>query len=753
MRLVKLWIQGFRSFVQRQEISFGGPGTVTAVTGWNAATHSGSGTGKSTIFEALATLFGYASFAATTQQTYLANVPMDIEGLFEHEGRKINIRRGKQTYVTIDAEQKASGTTAVNAWIKDFFKLQDLEILSTLTYRPQRSTGLFLSLTDGKKREFISEVLGLQKYENMADAAGKEANALQQKAAGLEAALKELPAVEVPEAPLLPELPPAPNFNIDLTPTYSLCLGYDGGDLQAVVKVGIDSIGKTFDGRLGDCKLRAGDMNEVIAGVDAKLKILKDEVEQRRAESRKRIAAAKSEAQLRCSSEALTEVVRIQGQLNVANEGLGRIVAKAKEAAKQAAANVAAEQACNREFVRLQTQLAGMKSAIEASTTKLEALKQQKCNECGQPLPDTTLLEVEQKRYEKLLDDAGVLIDQLDAEAARGRTLEAQVQVDKAEREQAEQAIKAAGDVITRLQLELQNRETLTRNDVRTATAIIEAEEVKKLDAELAELQNVADQLQLMRNEAGTKLRAIDEERATVSDQKRAAVERLMAWSRDVERRQADHKSLCERMQATHQMAVKHAVETNQRRSNLLLEIAAIRSEALTLSDLQATAKAFLGAIGEEVLAETSDETNTALAELPNTRGYTLSFVGEHLTQTGKLKQEIRAVVRNAFVEGVDLKSQLSGGQLASAELAVDLAWAVVLRRRRGSTPTPAWLILDEAFDGHDAPIKEAAAEILHRIASQAGMQVLVVDHASEFGARAENAISVVFTENGTLVQ
>lgn len=753
MHIVKLWIQGFRSFAQRQEILFNKPGTVTAVTGWNAATNSGSGTGKSSIFGALATLLGHPEFPVTKQQTYLANVPMDIEGLFEHEGRFITIRRGKACYVVLDGKQVANGVTAVDTWIREFFRISDLDLLSTMTYRPQRCQGLFLSLTDGKKKEFISEVLGLQKYENMADAAGKEANALQQKAVGLETALNSIPWIESPEPPALPPEPEIPVYTDDLTPTYSLFLGLDGGSLEARVKTGLECINQTFDGHINDCGLRAQDMVTARDDVGEKLKILKAEIANRRAGCDKRIAEVSAEAKARVLADAEEQVRAARAAFAVTDKEAAATAEEGLQAAKRCSTLIKEQQAAAQNVVRMQTQLGALQKAVAASTAKLEVLRQQKCNECGQPLHDDALLNAETERYNKLIEDARALIESMDVETAHAEQLKLDVEDAIKAKAEAEERTAASSSKVVKAKLELQNRERLVANDIKTAVAIVEADERKKLEAELAELQQVGDVLQQTFNEAQSKLQEVHAERAAVVERKRAAVDRLQAWARGVERTHAEHKWACERLNAEYSAAVKHALETNSRRSKILLDVAAARSEAFSYSDLQVTAKAFLGAIGEEVLAETSEETNTALAELPNTRGYSLSFVGEHLTQKGTLKQEIKAVVRNAFVEGIDLKSQLSGGQLTSAELAVDLAWAVVLRRRRGgSVPTPAWFVLDEAFDGHDAKVKEACIEILHRIAAQAQLQILVVDHTSEFKASIENRIHVVYTEIGSQV-
>lgn len=750
MHIAKLWIQGFRSFTERQEIRFNGPGTVTAVTGWNAASGSGSGSGKSSIFGALAYLLGYPEFAATTQHTYLSNIPMDVEGSFEHDGQEIRIRRGKQTYVEVAGERVAINAAAVTAWIKDFFKLQNIDIMSTLTYRPQRCQGLFLSLTDGEKKEFISEVLGLQKYEDMASKAGQEANALRSKAVGLEEALNSVPAVEEPDELDLPLPPAQPSYEDMLSTGDTLRL--NGNDVEELVKEGLVAIGKAFEPRLArltaDCDAAGVSRGDVAE----KLNILKEAMAERRAASQDAIAAASKLARENAEGLVEDDLLALKSAHAKAGKPLAAAAEKLEVLTALVAKNWAAAQVAAQDIAKRQVLLGHAKSQISQSQLRCEALRQQLCDVCNQPLPDNSLLKAEEAKLAKLIGDEGRMAAGLMQAEADQSQLEASLAADGVE----QVALKAECDTlrseVQRLLLEIKNKQQQMARDVQTAVAMVEVEERKKLEAEIASLQVMNDGLMQALTAADTERHALVSARAATAERKHKAVADLKEWGANAMRLQAEYQASCQRIQDAYVTAQKHAQESNARRAKILLDVAAARGEAFSYADLQVVAKAFLGAISEEVLAETSEETNAALAELPNTRGYTLSFVGEHLTQKGTLKQEIKAVVRNAFSDGVDLKAQFSGGQLTSAELAVDLAWAVVLRRRRGSTPTPAWFILDEAFDGHDTRVKEACVEILHRIAIQANMQVLVVDHASEFRASVENRIHVTYTADGSQI-
>jgi DNA repair exonuclease SbcCD ATPase subunit len=146
-----------------------------------------------------------------------------------------------------------------------------------------------------------------------------------------------------------------------------------------------------------------------------------------------------------------------------------------------------------------------------------------------------------------------------------------------------------------------------------------------------------------------------------------------------------------------------------------------------TETDFITFIKAYLGGIFQELLDEIATTANSYLAQLSNANTFTVQFGTVKTTQSGVVKNEIRPIILKSGV--VFDRENLSGGQLTSLELAVDLSLARVIRHRVGAGP--AWIILDEAFDGHDSAVKEGCLELL-TVAAQDAI-VLVVDHALEF--------------------
>lgn len=81
----------------------------------------------------------------------------------------------------------------------------------------------------------------------------------------------------------------------------------------------------------------------------------------------------------------------------------------------------------------------------------------------------------------------------------------------------------------------------------------------------------------------------------------------------------------------------------------------------------------------------------------------------------------------------------LSGGELSSVSLAVDLAFSDIVEQLVGVSLNP--LVLDEPLDGMDAVSRERAIELLESIS--ANKQVLIIDHASEVRSMFSNVIRV----------
>lgn len=707
MHLIRLSIRGFRLFADRVDIDFP-PQGVIGIRGFNTSTGSGSDSGKTSILEAIAMVFGYSSFSASDQESWLGDAKLQIDAVCQHDGHRYDFHVGHRVGVEIDGEPvvKAGSSTGYKRWLQEFFAVNDLDILKKLTFRPQRQGGLFLGMADAEKREFFSEVIGLQRFEALAEAAKQRVSDAEAEERNLKATLANL--IEVPVPPALPIIP------ADLAVTKEQLeqrLNQEAMDFHEHKLPIID----VHAVRRIEEKQREIDLGESMTNQleKTKLDVLKKSVTDRvAAEYVDRIAAVRADIERltprfeqaqqatekqRASVQNFTKLIQTS-EYKVQNEG------RRLRDAQQAEDRLAAEHA------QLQAKLCptcvrpweddAYRRRLQTITDQLSAIR--------------TDLQFIPGEIDKAV--AAVDRERAELETAKGRLLAMEAALPKiaAERDSA----RARGH-------ELRHAvDTDTLNGIEAMAGQIRAESAEARKACYArrdELQKELAVINNMRLERDAMARTFEAQQKAVWQEWESHRYALKVFDAAVYARQAFEKQ-------------KAGVEAR---------LVAATQETRSWTDLQVAVKAFLGAIGEEILAEIAAEANGILAALPNTAEVTLRFATERITQKGGVRQEIRPLISKGGREGLNLKSQISGGQLTSVELATDPAVSLVLRGRRGAVPTPAWMAFDEAFDGHDVPIKEAFLEVLAGLASR-GMQVFVIDHGSEFKESLQCRINVV---------
>ncbi len=707
MHLIRLSIRGFRLFTDRVDIDFP-PQGVIGIRGFNTSTGSGSDSGKTSILEAIAMVFGYSSFSASDQESWLGDQKLQIDAVCQHDGHRYDFHVGHRVGVEIDGEPvvKASSSTGYKRWLQEFFRVNDLDILKRLTFRPQRQGGLFLGMPDAEKREFFSEVIGLQRFETLAETAKQRVSDAEAEERSLKATLANL--IEVPAAPALPIIP------ADLAVTKEQLeqrLNQEAMDFHEHELPIID----VHAVRRIEEKQREIDLGESITNQleKTKLDVLKKSVTDRvTAEYADRIAAVRADIERltprfeqaqqatekqRASVQNFTKLIQTS-EYKVQNEG------RRLREAQQAEDRLAAEHA------QLQAKL---------------------CPTCVRPWED----DAYRRRLQTITDQLSAIRTDLQFIPAEIDKAVAAVDRERAELEVAKSRLIAMEAALPKIAAERDSArarghelrhavDTDTLNGIEAMAGQIRAEAAETRKACYArrdELQKELAAINNLRLQRDTMARAFETQQKMVWQEWESHRYALKVFDAAVYARQAFEKQ-------------KAGIEAR---------LVAAAQETKSWTDLQAAVKAFLGAIGEEILAEIAAEANAILAALPNTAEVTLRFATERLTQKGGVRQEIRPMVSKGGRDGLNLKSQISGGQLTSVELATDPAVSLVLRGRRGTVPTPAWMAFDEAFDGHDVPIKEAFLEVLAGLASR-GMQVFVIDHGSEFKESLQYRINVV---------
>jgi len=112
---------------------------------------------------------------------------------------------------------------------------------------------------------------------------------------------------------------------------------------------------------------------------------------------------------------------------------------------------------------------------------------------------------------------------------------------------------------------------------------------------------------------------------------------------------------------------------------------------------------------------------------IPNMSNAVIYFESAKETKSGKVKNEVNAVINLEGDSGIPIKT-LSGGERTSADFAIDLAVGEMIESMTQKGVN--FLIIDEGFDGLDSVSKIECLEILKSL--NTNKKIMMVDHSQE---------------------
>ena len=176
VKLTRLEFEGFRSFKERQVVQFPDGDSVVLVSGTWRGSSVTSGTGKTSILEALA----FALDITESSQASLKNwdsKKIFVKATLTRGQEVIEIVRDPKLSLIIDGKPWDSLTKGSKEKLTEILGISD-DMLKTITYRKQRVRGKLVNSTDSEIKEFLSAPLGLNELEAAADSFTKSANQL-----------------------------------------------------------------------------------------------------------------------------------------------------------------------------------------------------------------------------------------------------------------------------------------------------------------------------------------------------------------------------------------------------------------------------------------------------------------------------------------------------------------------------------------------------------------------------------------------
>ncbi len=704
----KATAEAFRAFKDKQSTGILPDTGLVAIRGLNKNTGGSSGAGKSSVSHIISYVLGYSPFSANKQQSWLTKTAMQAELELDTPHGSVIIRRGKETSIKVGDEEIIEGSVkAVDARIEKLFGMP-IELLSVLTDRKQKKPGLFLSMDDKNKKAFLSKLLGLEELEKVIAKANDSAKASFLVAERHDSAINALQSViKVPDP--LDEA------------SKTLLIGDEHYNIEEIA----DSLTKANE-KMADLKAALEVAHAEHGAFREKLRLESEEVKKEAVaevlsfdEQIKAVVAARPRRPR--VDDPNPELAKWQDAARVCSDRIVDITQKESSEKYETRAIIGTHRS---DITRLKSLMAERPAlALELANKKKEiaGIEASRCPTCSQQwVAEEGRLTTLSKRCEEI-QEKFLAFDQMAAVVTSTeetvKTLEASL-------------LKPPDPVIEELREALQrisNTITAEERKVIEAINLYDAQTAR----ETAELTAKRQEIYTRRsNEKARYFQTlqgqIDADAVTV---KRYEGDVSVATNvvYELELALVGLRNKLATAQLVYANQKKAYDETTAKLGAHLFEYDVHNGLAKEEQDFALATKAFMGAIFDEVLVEIADEANDLLRALPNVATTTISFASEKITGKGEVKQEIRPVIMKSG-QVIDFEANLSGGQGTSVELAVDLALGGVIGRRTGQRP--GWMILDEAFEGHDVPVKEACLEILKKAAEQCA--IYVVDHASE---------------------
>lgn len=697
IRLKHIEIQNFKSF-HKASFSFPESGLVSLEAD-NKDTGGSSGAGKSTFLNAIAYALGYCEFPASTLKGWGSDDDMRVVLTLSTAEGDVEISKGAKNYIKVGTTT-VTGAKSIEETLQKVVGL-DSDTLKALVYRRQKSSGLFLTMDDAEKKEFLGRVLNLDQYEEALEKAKSAISAIKPVVSATENIITSQGTIDKPVEPVLQELA------LD--------------ELRDDVELHKKAIEELADKELVVDSQIIDSISQYNSQVDAlyteyspKLLKLESELD----------AYSKSYSFTPDTSELLAcdaRIEKVKSRLTKVSKELDEAKKAHQESVKTKSGEIAKLTHLASTFKPLQVQLDGLKGNKE----KLEQSVCFTCDRDGFFNPDT-----KQRLDDKILE----------VENNIQTCVEANIRLPIAQSEL--DALQPPSTALYDAMTNALATEQAKKQSVQSALLTQEADAKKQHQLGAADLKN---QFNALDNEFSLKKNDAYRKHCAVKDKLNDIKRKFSDEKNDHKRKEIEADYRVRKFVADHESAMKQHQSDMKRYNDYLFLVSKLESDKKCLDTQTALAdmlKGFTGSIFEEILDEVADEANGILGTIPNVSHCSIVFNTEQVTQKGTSKQRITPVVSVGGNSG-PIKSVCSGGMESSIELAVDIAVASVIARRTGASPQ--WIVLDEAFDGLDSVAKEACLEMLQKHAND--KLIVVVSHVSDFREFFANSINIEYKE------
>ena len=698
IRLKWLKMKAFRSFAEEAFIKFPETGLVL-IRGNDNKSGESSGTGKSNVNLAIAYALDFpGQLPATELQSWLTDEPLQVYLCLGTPQGDVVIGRGKKNVLKI-GDQTITGARAISENFQKVFG-QIPEVLAALTYRAQARGGLFLSKTDSEKKEFLSQLVGLDRFEASVDAAEEEIKNLTRQLPQLEAALQsEKQALERKKN--------------------------NTGQLIFEDDSGVVTVLEDAQRRLEEAKNQHEEAKQAVkvlssqniseGGFNKKMDDLSAVI----------LGLEKDAREVRAQVMPKSELVALRES----------IIKRIKDLQADDTARKKKEDAAIQDMrqkltgaLSIAASLPHLEKELHSIEAKIKAVKEDLCPTCGQEWPQDVAMDIS-KYMEEMAQLKTKIHNIQNVVIPFTITVQRAIAV-------AQNAFQPHEDI-----KKLEDLKARFDDDISAEAARFEREKLQALD---------------MLNTKTTTLRAdfenVRREKYKKEMEAEALVSSRLAKVLELGNFIAHARNKIEAIKGGNEWKQREYDRNTQEVLTQEELVIVAQGKLTTLQKSLAQEKdyvemvgrnGFLGLVFDEILQEISEEANTRLGRLPNVSHVTIRFRTESLLQKGTLKKSIVPLVNVGGHEG-RLEAALSGGMKASVHQIVDLALMDVIQRRTGCMP--GWFSMDESGEGQGLVTKESALEVLRSYAQE--KLILVIDHMTEVKESFSQFIDIEFDKS-----
>jgi len=696
IKLKSVEFYNFKSFLKGKYV-FPEEGLVS-IEAENKETGGSSGAGKSTFLNAIAFALGYCEFPASTLKGWNSDDDMRVVLTLSTAEGDVEISKGSKNYLKV-GNTTITGAKAIEERLKSIIGL-DSDTLKALVYRRQKSNGLFLTMDDTEKKDFLGRVMNLDRYENAIEESKKRVSTLKGLVSASEPIIQSCKTTE-PQKPVLQELVLDEHRDTIESAKKAVQTAADG---ELLIKAQIDK--QTSEYHKYDTAFVA-------------------ETSQKEAEARKAYENYLVSFSFAPDTTELDTCVTRQEQIKVRFKRVQVELDNEKKAYQESVKVKSGEVSRLKHMASgvpsLQRQLVGLLSDKEKAEKSI-------CFTCEREgFVNPNVLSSLEAKILKTQGEIKLCEDARDSLAGLTAELDSLSPPDEGKYQALLNAMAVEQGKEKGLRAALVQQESVARSQHSVGGA---------------ELKNALNAI--INDNAQKRAKYQDKHYSTVNKLK----ETLLSYSNDkvtyLSAQNTAQRELDRMMDQYKLDCQQYEKNLSSYQSYLYMEKKLVeqKKELATESEVAELLKSFVGGIFEEILIEVADETNDILAAIPNVSHCSIQFSTETVTQKGSTKQKITPVVHVGQNSG-PIKTVCSGGMETAIELAVDIAVASVIARRTGASPQ--WIVLDEAFDGLDNAAKEACLEILQKHAND--KLVMVVSHVSDFREFFTSAIRIEYKD------